>query len=174
MTATKILNEEIEDLKISSLPTQPTSPKGLGGLGYSSRDMKAAFDRLPLFIIERYNALIEAIGTLGDGSLADEIPTGISDGQTLATLMEDMKNGNFATYLPVANTTLEEAIVYVLDETESLMEIMLDLMLAHFDFQDADEALDEKINALDERVSMLEESLGVYSLRSDEGGNEVE
>ena len=170
MTATKILNEEIEDLKISSLPTQPTSPKGLGGLGYSSRDMKAAFDKLPLFIIERYNALIEAIGTVGEGSLADAIPTGISDGQTLATLMDDMKNGNFAAYLPVADTTLEEAILYVLNEIEGLIEIMFDLMLEHFDFQDVDEALAEKINALDERVSTLEDSVGTYSSNTDEGG----
>lgn len=61
---TKILPSEIADIKISSLPTRPTAPTSFGGKGYTASDMKAAFDRLPLFIIERLNALIDDVTEL--------------------------------------------------------------------------------------------------------------
>ncbi len=61
---TKILPSEIADLKIASLPTRPTAPTTFGGMGYSAADMKAAFDALPLFIIERLNALIDDVASL--------------------------------------------------------------------------------------------------------------
>ncbi|MBQ7314885.1 MAG: hypothetical protein IJW83_02640 [Clostridia bacterium] len=61
---TKILPSEIADIKIASLPTRPTAPTSFGGKGYTASDMKAAFDRLPLFIIERLNALIDDVTEL--------------------------------------------------------------------------------------------------------------
>ncbi len=106
MKATKILNEEACSLGISSLPTHPTAPTGLGGLGFTSSDMKAAFDRLPLLIIERYNLLIDDIKSTGEDSLAKEIATGIEDGHTLAQLFADISNGNLAAYLTVGEVTL--------------------------------------------------------------------
>ena len=68
MTTSKIIDSEIESLKISSLPTRPTAPTAFGGKGYTATEMKEAFDNLPLKIIEKFNALIDDIGK---GALAE-------------------------------------------------------------------------------------------------------
>ena len=96
MKATKILTEEIDELKISSLPTRPTSKLGMGGVGYSAKEMKAAFDALPLFIIERFNALISDISDIGEDSLVGALPTGLWEGHTVKDFFEDVKSGNLA------------------------------------------------------------------------------
>ncbi|MBQ7387362.1 MAG: hypothetical protein IJW03_04255 [Clostridia bacterium] len=106
MKATKFLNDEVLPLSVSSLPTHPTAPEGLGGKGYTSADMKAAFDKLPLFIIERFNALIDDIESFGEDCAAASIPTGIEEGHTLFKLFSDVKDGNFAAYLTVGEVTL--------------------------------------------------------------------
>ena len=106
MKSTKILEDEIRNMKISSLPTYPSAPRSYGGVGYSAADMKAAFDRLPLYIIERYNALIDDIASTGEDSLAGAIPTGISEGHTLAMLLEDIKSGALASYLDTGGASL--------------------------------------------------------------------
>ena len=103
---TKILNSEICDLTVASLPTRPTAPTAYGGNGFSAGQMKAAFDRLPLFIVERFNSLIEDINSVGEGSLAAALKTGISDGHTLSELFSDVTNGNFASYLSVGESSL--------------------------------------------------------------------
>ena len=123
MTARKITGDEADALKIASLPTQPTAPKGLGGMGYSSQDMKAAFDRLPLLIIERFNALIDDIGRTGEGSLASAIPTGISDGHTLGMLMDDIKNGSLASYLFVGEVPLTLKLAELEERLAALEEV---------------------------------------------------
>ena len=92
MKAKTILYDEIADIRVSSLPTHPTAPKTHGGMGYSSRDMKAAFDKLPLYIIERYNALIEDISDIGEDSISASIPPGIRSRHTLADLFDDIKS----------------------------------------------------------------------------------
>lgn len=61
MNTKQITESEIAALKISALPTRPTLPSQYGGRGYTASDMKAAFDRLPLFIIERLNLLIDEL-----------------------------------------------------------------------------------------------------------------
>ena len=61
MNTEKITESEIEELKISSLPSRPTAPPSFGGKGYTAKEMKEAFDKLPLFIIERLNSLIDDI-----------------------------------------------------------------------------------------------------------------
>ena len=113
MKATKILNEEIKELKIASLPNRPTASAAFGGRGYTASEMKEAFDRLPLFIIERFNALIEDILSVGDGSLADSVGTGISEGHTLKGLFADILNGNFAAYLDVGGESLTSALARI-------------------------------------------------------------
>ena len=110
MNATKITDAEIAELKIASLPTRPTSPTAFGGSGYTSRELKDAFDRLPMLLVERYNALLEDITALGDGSLAADIPTGIEEGHTLATLFTDVTSGNLATRIRVGEETLYSVI----------------------------------------------------------------
>ena len=106
MKSARILEEEIRDMKISALPTYPTAPKSYGGVGYSAADMKAAFDRLPLYIIARFNALIDDIESASDDSVAGAIPTGISEGHTLAALFSDIRSGALASYLDVGGTAL--------------------------------------------------------------------
>lgn len=61
MNTKKILDSEIESLSVASLPTRPTAPTAFGGSGYTASEMKAAFDRLPLRIIEGFNSLITEI-----------------------------------------------------------------------------------------------------------------
>ena len=61
MNTKKILDSEIESLSVASLPTRPTAPTAFGGSGYTASEMKAAFDMLPLRIIEGFNSLITEI-----------------------------------------------------------------------------------------------------------------
>ncbi len=106
MTTEKIKNAEIAALRVSSLPSRPNASGAFGGRGYTAAEMKAAFDRLPLFIIERFNALLDDIGASGDGSLADAMPTGLGEGHTLADLFVDIVNGALAGYLSTGEENL--------------------------------------------------------------------
>ena len=106
MNATKITDGELNEARVASLPTHPTSPTLFGGRGYTATEMKEAFDRLPLLIAERYNLLIEDALSLGEESLAGSVPTGLSEEHTLSDLFSDVKNGNLASYLKVGNATL--------------------------------------------------------------------
>ena len=107
MNTKKITDADVAGFKISSLPTRPTAPTSLGGRGYSSKEMKEAFDRLPLYIIEKFNLLVDDICEKGENSLSAAIPTGISDTHTLYDLFSDIVNGRFASYLSVGDGTLE-------------------------------------------------------------------
>ena len=110
MTTKRITEEEIAELSVSSLPTRPTAPKAFGGRGYTAADMKGAFDRLPLFIIERFNLLLEDIASFGAGSLSSSIPTGIREGHTLKDLFEDILGGEAASYIKVGGVSLAEKL----------------------------------------------------------------
>lgn len=116
----KILKEDIEALKVASLPTRPTAPSSFGGRGYSAAEMKAAFDKLPLFIVEKFNLLIDAINGCGSESVTESIPTGIYDGHTLSQLLRDVKNGSFAAYLDVYGKSLVERIEELRGEVNKL------------------------------------------------------
>ena len=123
MKTTKITEDQIKDLKISSLPTRPTAPTSYGGLGYSSAQMKAIFDALPLFIIERFNSLLDDLASVGTGSASESIPTGIKEGHTLAALFADVKNGNLASYLSVGGSSLLTAITDMSERLDRLEEV---------------------------------------------------
>ena len=84
MKATKIFDSEIESLKISSLPTRPTAPTAFGGKGYTSAEMKAAFDMLPLFIISHFNDLVDDVET---GALAEHLCTA----EPLVSIIRDVE-----------------------------------------------------------------------------------
>lgn len=127
MKSTKILNSEIEELKISSLPTKPTAPKSLGGAGYTSKEMKEAFDKLPLFIVERFNSLIEDINDYGDDSLASSVATGIKDGHTLTNLFTDITSGEMATYFTIFGESLLSHILGIKSEID-LIKTKLDAL----------------------------------------------
>ena len=67
---TKIITtEEIEENAVASLPTRPTESVSFGGRGYTSAEMKAAFDRLPRLVAERLNSLLLDID---EGEIIDD------------------------------------------------------------------------------------------------------
>ena len=110
MNTTKILESEVESLKISSLPNRPTTEKKYGGAGLSAQEMKAAFDKLPIFIAERLNSLIDDIESEGDGKISESIKTGLDSGHCLSDFFADIKNGNLASYMALGDSTLVEKI----------------------------------------------------------------
>ena len=70
MTTKKIPDSEIESLRVASLPTRPTAPTAFGGKGYSATEMKEAFDKLPLRIVDAFNLLVAEIEA---GVIADDL-----------------------------------------------------------------------------------------------------
>ncbi len=93
---TPIIEEsEIKDLLVSSLPTRPTAPSAFGGKGFSVAEMKEAFDKLPLFIVEKFN-----------------------------TLINDAQDGNLATYLYIDENTLYDTISAIKEQLAVIMEYL--------------------------------------------------
>ncbi len=165
MNATKILDSEISSLKIASLPSRPTAPTSFGGKGYTASEMKAAFDRLPLFIIERFNTLIEDIGSVGQMSLAAEIPTGISEDHTLRELFLDIKSGAIAGYMKVLGENLEDLLAGILDSLAALDNLsgengtaISDIRLSLLEFENelaAYRSAAEEVKVLEEKLCEL-------------------
>ena len=106
MNTKKITKEDIEGISVSDLPTRPTSDYVYGGEGYSSATLKEAFDRLPLYIIESFNSLLDDISRKGEDSLSGTIPTSLEEGHTLCDLFEEIKNGSFASRILVGGEPL--------------------------------------------------------------------
>ena len=120
MNTKKILTEQIIDLTVASLPTRPTSGTMLGGRGYTAKEMKEAFDRLPLFIVEKFNSLLDDLASTGEGSVAAEIPTGISEGHSLSRLFSDLKDGNASAYINVLGKSLALTISEIYERLSAL------------------------------------------------------
>ena len=122
MTTKAIQNSEIEGLKISSLPSNPTANPNYGGLGYSAAQMKAAFDALPLFIIERLNTLIADITASPPHSVSGAIKTGIRKNwdHTLADLFADFESGQLASYLTVGGSSLASVIASLKEDIAAI------------------------------------------------------
>ena len=120
MKAKKIYNSDIADILISSLPSRPTAPRELGGRGYGAAEMKAAFDKLPLLIIEHFNALLSDVEGLGENSMAAAIPTGIKDGHTLHDLFEDIRTGELATYFGILGKSLLSHLISIYAELDRI------------------------------------------------------
>ncbi len=120
MNATKITENDVSHLLISSLPTRPTAPTTYGGLGYTTAQMKAAFDALPLYIIERFNALLDDICAEGEGSVAAQIRTGLRDGHSLLDMFADVTDGSFASYLDVGGESLLSALLSISERLDAL------------------------------------------------------
>ena len=115
----KILDEEISGLKVSALPTRPTAPSSFGGRGYTATEMKAAFDKLPLYIVKRFNELIELINGQGSESISESIKTGINEKHTLKDLFDDIRNGNLSSYLDVYGRSLVEVLEDMISRVDS-------------------------------------------------------
>ena len=96
MKAKEILTTEIDSIKISSLPSRPTAPTAFGGLGLTSKEMREAFDKLPLLIIDRFNYLLSDIIS---GDLASSLTVNSYNGTTLTQFVESVQStldSNFA------------------------------------------------------------------------------
>ncbi len=111
MSISPITQSELSRLKVAALPARPNASGAFGGLGYTSAELRAAFDRLPELLVSRYNELVNAISAAGEASLCGAIPTGIHapDGTeyTLADLLAHIRDGTFATYLRVGGSYLD-------------------------------------------------------------------
>ena len=103
MKTTKITQKETEPLLVASLPTRPTAPSAFGGKGYTAAEMKAAFDKLPSLIIERFNSLLSEIES---GEICESIPTSIEGAPTLSALINAITAGTLASTITFRDTTL--------------------------------------------------------------------
>lgn len=120
MTATKLTEAEMQPLRISSLPTRPTAPTAFGGKGYTSVQMKEAFDLLPNLIAERFNALIEDITS---GELADSLPNdSCEELPTLGALFSGIKSGALADAITVLGASLTSTIASLRADINKLAE----------------------------------------------------
>ena len=120
MKSTKIKDGDINDKKVSSLPTRPTAPAAFGGKGYTATELKEAFDALPLFLVEKYNELIGDILGEGGESIADAIKTGIYESHTLATLFLDIRNGNFTSYLAAPSGNVAQYLLKLRSDVDKI------------------------------------------------------
>lgn len=150
MTTEKITQSDIADLKVSSLPSRPTAPTAFGGNGYTATQMKEAFDKLPLYLVQKFNSLLDDLTAEGPGSLADSLPTGISESHTLADLFADILSGALASYLTLDG---EETLINAIHDIRGNTQIIRDDLFAleHLDVNggNAEETDDTVCLALD-------------------------
>lgn len=108
----KITAEEFEKVSIARLATHPNSASAYGSGRMSERDLKAQFDKQGKLFRKKFNAFIDIVMSMGEGSLADCIRTGIKEDHTLLAMFEDIvsETGAFAQYLSVGDETLAEKL----------------------------------------------------------------
>ncbi len=103
MSIQKITNAEILEKGVRALPTRPSTPSVYDGRILSAEDLKAAFDRLPTLIAERFNALLESTGLFDvenpRDSFAELVATELFASHSLKNFFEDVRSGNLALYL---------------------------------------------------------------------------
>ncbi len=124
MISKVIFPDEYDALKVSSLPSNPTAAVKYGGLGYNSNQMKAAFDALPVFIIEKFNRLIDDITTDPHLSISGELRTGISQAPRLSDIFADITNGQLASYLTVGESSLATQIAQIKESIDAIKSIL--------------------------------------------------
>jgi hypothetical protein len=80
----KIKQKDIDERKVSNLPTRPNNPRLYGGEALSPEKLKARFDALALLAIDRLNFLIDM---MNNGDITAEIPVlTIGEGDEAQTL----------------------------------------------------------------------------------------
>ena len=136
MSIRKINNSDYKNLLISNLPTRPNaSPSNFGGGGLSANQMKKAYDATPLFIIGRFNDLIDYINGTGDARLADDIlnaikgvlaskvETDIEGIATLSDLFASVESGDLVKAIRVSDgKSLDETLKIIGEETITEVE----------------------------------------------------
>jgi hypothetical protein len=135
MAFKKIEKTDYSDHLISKLPNRPnSSPGNFGGGGLTAQQLRAAYDAMPKFIIEKLNALIDYINGQEELSLpsdlaeviADEIQTGINEIKTLSDLFKSIENGLLSKVLRVdgQDKTLSEVCADIIKSIPNAVEIV--------------------------------------------------
>ena len=122
MQSKKIEEAEVISLKVSSLPTRPTAKEAFGGKGYSASEMKAAFDKLPEYILEKLNLLIEDLLREGEDSYVGNFKTGISENYSLQNLIDGIMNGELARLLMISDKSLYDTLREIESKIEAINE----------------------------------------------------
>ena len=187
-----IINEaDIAGLKVASLPSRPTAPSSFGGRGFTATEMKEAFDKLPLYLVDKFNLLIQDISEEGEDSLAASVPTGIRSAHTLSDMFSDVISGVFSTYLAVSGASLSDCVSdlqsseaqsrAMLSSHDNSIRSVLSLVTAHSDRLSALEAslaeLGAKVDNIDTGGDIDTENLALdcgnpEDLASEKGGAE--
>ena len=125
MLTTKITESDLASRKVASLPSRPTAPTAFGGKGYTSAQMKEAFDKLPLFLAEKFNSLLDDIEASGTGSLIASLPTGLAPGHTVRDFFLDVMSGDALSYLSDENgRTLDGLLNGIRTELDAIEEAL--------------------------------------------------
>lgn len=111
MKSHTITNEEIEALKVASLPNRPTAPEEYGGHGFTAKEMKEAFDRLPLYLVDRLNDLIDDIETESSDSILRSVKLGVGNGMTLYDFLLLFETGQILSIIPMGDENLSFYLV---------------------------------------------------------------
>ena len=110
MSIRKITEDEVQALWVQRLPDTPNRTARFGTAGLSAREMKAAYDALPLRIVAHFNEVVDLI--LG-GEINEAIKT--PTGKTLSAFFHDVTSGELATYLTVDGARTLAALAAALD-----------------------------------------------------------
>lgn len=124
MHANKITDTEVNKNRIGSLPTRPTASAAFGGKGYTATEMKEAFDKLPMLVIDRFNTLLDDIRRSDEEGLTAAIPTGIYTGHSLQNMLLEIPSGEFAGYLKVGDESLASAIANIYQQLNALKDFL--------------------------------------------------
>ena len=111
MSIKKITEEEVRSLWVQRLSDTPNRHGRFGTMGLSAAEMKAAYDALPLRIVQAYNALVDAIES---GLIAEAIPTAVEK-MSLGDLLNGIRDGSLAACLTVDGERTLSALAAALD-----------------------------------------------------------
>ena len=110
MSIKRITEEEVRSLWVQRLSDTPNRQGKFGTKGLSAAEMKAAYDALPLRLVEAYNTLVDAIE---GGALAEFIRT--PEGKSLTELLGGVTSGELAALLTVDGERTLTALAAALD-----------------------------------------------------------
>ena len=120
MNTSKITQKELITNSVANLPTRPNAPHAFGGTGLTATELKDAFDALPKLVAERFNLLLEDIGTEGEAGITGSIKTGLSADHTLYNMLEDIKSGAFISYLGAPSGTVAEYLLSLREDIDKI------------------------------------------------------
>ena len=110
MSIKKITEEEVRSLWVQRLSDTPNRQGKFGTMGLSAAEIKAAYDALPLRLVEAYNTLVDVIES---GGLSDFILS--PEGKNLTELLAGVTSGALAALLTVDGERTLAALAAALD-----------------------------------------------------------